>query len=92
MPNNAIDPETAETLDALDHVGKARLDDLAYRVAASAALGDTQALKKNVARLLEASPGFSVPEFMQSQPYAEEPYRQQLSGFLAAGFSAESEE
>ena len=67
-----------EALDALEQVGKPRLDDLAYRIAAAAALEDSDAVAINVTRLLKEFPDFSVEEFMQSQPYESDDYRQAL--------------
>jgi len=78
-----------EALDALEHVGKARLDDLAYRVAAAAALGDRDAVALNVAQLLDQFPDFDSAAFAISQPYEYEAYRQALLELLAAGFRGE---
>jgi len=79
-----------EALDSLEHVGKARLDDLAYRVAASVALEDTDAVRINVAQLLDRFPDFKPTSFMKSQPYDKETYRQELLDFLTVGFGRES--
>jgi TolB-like protein/Tfp pilus assembly protein PilF len=73
-----------ETLDVLEHVGKARLDDLAYRVAASAALGDSAAVALNVAKLKDEYPDFTPANFMKSQPYENEAYRRELLELLNA--------
>jgi len=80
-----------ETLDAIEHVGKARLDDLAYRVAASAALEDTDTVRVNVALLLGEFPDFTPTSFMHTQPYEKETCRQELLKFLTVGFSDESD-
>jgi len=79
-----------DALDALEHVGKARLDDLAYRVAASAALGNTAAVKRNVAKFLDQFPDFDPRAFADSLPYDQEAYRQALLEPLLAGFRGES--
>lgn len=79
-----------EALDALEHVGKARLDDLAYRVAASAALEDTDAVVLNVAQLLDEFPDFAPTRFVKSQPYEQEAYGQALLELLTSSFSSVS--
>jgi adenylate cyclase len=79
-----------EALDSLEQVGKERLDDLAYRVAASVALEDTDAVRVNVAQLLDRFPDFEPTSFIKSQPYDKETYRQELLDFLTAGFGRES--
>jgi adenylate cyclase len=73
-----------EALDALEHVGKARLDDLAYRVAACAALED-DAVQLNAGRLLDEYPDFVPANFMKCQPYDKEAYRQELLESLIKG-------
>ena len=79
-----------DALDALEHVGKARLDDLAYRVAASAALGNTDAVNRNVAKFLDQYPDFDPTAFADSLPYDQEAYRQALLEPLIAGFRSDS--
>jgi hypothetical protein len=74
----------------LEHVGKSRIDDLAYRVAASAALEDTDAVVLHVTQLLEEFPDFTPTRFVKSQPYEDEAYRQALLESLTAGFRGES--
>jgi adenylate cyclase len=81
-----------EALDALDNVGKARLDDLAYRVAASAALGDTDTVAINVAQLLDEFPDFDLTKFMKAQPYEQGAYREELLKLLTAGFRGKTAE
>ncbi len=76
-----------DALDALEHVGKARLDDLAYRIAASAALGDFDVAARHVAELLEQFPDFDPAGFANSLPYEHEAYRQALLEPLTAGFN-----
>jgi adenylate cyclase len=75
-----------DALEALENVGKARMDDLAYRVAASAALGDSDALTRNVAALLDQFPDFDPVAFADSLPYQQEAHRQALLESLAASF------
>jgi adenylate cyclase len=79
-----------EAREALEHVGKSRIDDLAYRVAASAALEDTDAVVLHVTQLLEEFPDFTPTRFVKSQPYEDEAYRQALLESLTAGFRGES--
>jgi TolB-like protein len=74
-----------EVLEALELVGKARLDDLAYQVAASAALEDTDAVRLNVAQLVDEFPDFTPANFMKSQPYNHAAYRQALFEALESG-------
>ena len=78
-----------DALEVLENVGKARMDDLAYRVAASAALGDSDALTRNVAALLDQFPDFDPVAFADSLPYQQEAHRQALLEPLAASFTAE---
>jgi len=80
-----------DALDALEHVGKARLDDLAYRVAVSAALEDADAVVLHVTQLLDKFPDFTPTSFVKSQPYEDEAYRQALLELLIAGFRGVSD-
>ncbi len=79
-----------DALDAFEHVGKARLDDLAYRVAATARLGDSNAVVRRVAELREQFPDFDPTGFANSLPYQREDYRQALVEPLTASFRGES--
>jgi TolB-like protein len=74
-----------EALEALELVRKARMDDLAYRVAASAALEDADAVRLNVAELADEYPDFTPAKFSESQPYNHESYRQALFEALTLG-------
>jgi adenylate cyclase len=65
-----------ETLGALEHIGRLRMDDHAYRVAASARLGDARALERSVAELREAFPDFDPVTFVESLPYEHDSDRQ----------------
>ena len=76
--------------EALEHVGKARMDDLAYRVAASVALDDKDAVAVNVAQLLDEIPDFTPTRFIESQPYVQESDRQALLELLTASFRGAS--
>ncbi len=67
-------------------MGKARLDDLAYRVAASAALGDADTIAIHVARLLDEFPNFDLTKFVEAQPYEQGAYREKLFELITAGF------
>jgi TolB-like protein len=58
-----------EALGALEHIGRLRMDDHVYRVAASARLGDARALERNVAELRKAFPDFDPVTFAESLPY-----------------------
>jgi len=80
-----------DALDALEHVGKARLDDFAYRVAASAALGDAAAVTRSVEALLDEFPDFDPATFADSLPYEQKAERQALLEPLIAGIRAESD-
>ncbi len=76
-----------EALDALDHVATTRLDDLAFRVAASAAIGDPDALARSVTELRAQHPDFDVERFAKSMPYGQDADRQALLEPLAASLS-----
>ncbi len=66
----------AETLSALEHIGRLRMDDHAYRVAASARLGDVGALERAAVELREAYAGFDPARFTASLPYEHDSDRQ----------------
>jgi adenylate cyclase len=75
-----------EALGALEHVARPRMDDLAYRVAASARCGDALALQRHLAALREANPALEPTAFTTSLPYEREQDRQTvLDTLLAAG-------
>lgn len=80
-----------DALDVLEHIEKARLDDLAYRVAASAALGNSDAVAHNVAELLEQIPDFDPAGFANSLPYEQDSYRQALLEPLAVAFGQKTD-
>jgi TolB-like protein/Tfp pilus assembly protein PilF len=67
-----------DTLDALKHVGKARIDDLSYRIAASVEINDNAAADRAVAQLRAQFPDFDAAAFVTSMPYEREDYRNAL--------------
>jgi TolB-like protein len=77
----------AEALEALAKVGKARKDDLAYRVAAHMHLGDTQRAQEAVAELRERFVGFDAEAFVAKLQYAQEADRDRIGKPLLAAFS-----
>jgi TolB-like protein/Tfp pilus assembly protein PilF len=78
-----------EALGAFEHLPRPRKDDLAYRVAASARIGDALALQRNLAALREAIPAFEPSAFATSLPYEQERDRQTvLDALLAAGLGS----
>jgi adenylate cyclase len=76
----------AEALDALEHIGRLRMDDHGYRVAASALLGDQQLLGQNLLELQTAFPEFEPDAFVASLPYDRENDRKELRDALLSGF------
>jgi len=79
-----------DAVDAFEHVGKARLDDLAYRVAATVPLGNADAVARSVAELRDQSPDFDPEGFANSLPYQREDYRQALLEPLTESFRGEN--
>ncbi len=78
-----------EALDALEHINRLRVDDLAYRVASLARAGADVASASAVATLLREHPDFDAAAFAQSQPYEKDVDRQTLRDALAlAGLRA----
>jgi adenylate cyclase len=80
-----------DALDALENVSKPRMDDLAYRVAASSALGDADAAARNAAELLDQFPDFDAAAFTDSLPYEQASDRQALLEPLTAGLPDDEE-
>jgi len=68
----------AEVLDALERVGKARIDDLAYRVVAAVGLADTENLRKRVDELRSSFPDFDAASFVGGQSYRRQADRDAL--------------
>ena len=75
-----------ETVSALEHIGRLRMDDHAYRVAASARLGDSRALARAVGELREAYAGFDPVRFAASLPYEHDRDRQAVLDALKAAY------
>ncbi|UCF67425.1 MAG: tetratricopeptide repeat protein, partial [Acidobacteriota bacterium] len=73
-----------EAIGAFEHVPRPRQDDLAYRVAASARIGDAPALQRSVAALQEAIPEFDAAAFVASLPYERECDIESVRDALAA--------
>ena len=67
-----------DALDAFEHVGKARRDDLAYWVAATAILRDSDAVVRVTEQLRDQFPDFDAEAFVKSLPYQREDYRRAL--------------
>ena len=75
----------SEALDALDKIGRPRMDDHAYRVAAAARLGDAPASDRRITELRGAHPDFEPVSFVESLPYERDADRQALLGALETG-------
>jgi TolB-like protein/Tfp pilus assembly protein PilF len=74
-----------DALEALEHLGRPRRDDLVYRIAAAARLGDEEGVERSVAALQKLSTAFEPVAFVQSLPYEHESDRQAiLEAFEAA--------
>jgi TolB-like protein/Tfp pilus assembly protein PilF len=71
---------------AFDKVGKARKDDLAYRLAASVLLGDRKAVGRTAKELRERFPDFDPVKFVGHLPYERQQDREALLEPLTAGF------
>ncbi|UCH48544.1 MAG: hypothetical protein JSU95_01625 [Betaproteobacteria bacterium] len=67
-----------EALEALDHIGRLRADDHAYRVASLARLGDVDTCNMAVADLLKQNPDFNVESFAELLPYDQADDRKTL--------------
>jgi len=75
-----------EMLDALDHIGRLRMDDHGYRVAATVGLGDQALLKKYYDELRAAFPTFQPGDFADSLPYDKASDREQVREPLCKAF------
>jgi len=75
-----------EAIGALEHIGRLREDDHAYRVAASARLGDIPALENSLQALLSSVPAFDPMDFCQSLPYQHESDRKVVLDALTIAF------
>jgi adenylate cyclase len=76
----------AETLDALEHIGRLRMDDHGYRLAASYLLGDPVLLKKHFMELSTTFPEFEPNEFADSLPYGSDSDRESVRTPLRQAF------
>jgi len=78
----------AEALDVLEQIGRPRQDDLLYAIAASAEIGDEQAIRRNIDALRIAYPEVDAGAFVTSLPYMRAADRDKLRGALVkAGVS-----
>jgi adenylate cyclase len=73
----------SDALEVLEQIGRPRLDDFAYIVAASVSAADKDAAKRNVDALRVAFPDFDADAFVESQPYERAADRSFLRGALA---------
>jgi TolB-like protein len=78
----------AEALEALEHIGRLRMDDHGYRVAAAFSLGERPLLKKCYRELREAFPDLEPDTFAESLPYAQESDRAQVREALYGAFDS----
>lgn len=68
----------SEALDALENISQLRIDDHTYRVAATARVGETTALKRVCAELLNAYPDFEKVTYVESLSYELDRDRQDI--------------
>jgi TolB-like protein len=73
-----------ETLTALERIGRLRMDDHVYRVAASARLGDARVLERSIAEMREAFPDLDAIRFAESLPYEHAKDRQAIVDAIGA--------
>jgi TolB-like protein/Tfp pilus assembly protein PilF len=73
-----------EALSALAHIARPRKDELAYRVACAARLGDPQVIERHVSELREAIPNFDSKRFVQGLVYRHESDRSEVLDALEA--------
>ncbi len=73
----------SDALEVLEQIGRPRLDDFAYIVAASVRAADKDAAKRNIDALRVAFPDFDADAFVESQPYERAADRSFLRGALA---------
>lgn len=76
-----------DALAAFDKVGKARKDDLAYRLAASVRSKDPDAVEQTARELRKRFPDFDPIKFAGSLPYQRQQDREALLEPLSSGFS-----
>ena len=74
-----------EALDVLDQIGRPRMDDLAFSVAASVRTGDPARIERSVEALRLAFPDFDAVAFVDGLPYENAKDRELVLGALLAG-------
>jgi hypothetical protein len=80
-----------EALSVFDKIGRPRIDDLAYSVAASVGIGEPSNIQRTVDALIVAFPGFDAASFVDGLPYERAQDRDLVRGALeAAGLKAEN--
>jgi adenylate cyclase len=73
-----------EALRVLDQIGRPRIDDLAYSVAASAQIGDPASVERRIEALRIAFPDFEPKSFVEALPYERREDRELVLGALIA--------
>ena len=80
-----------EALSVFDKIGRPRIDDLAYSVAASIGIGEPSNIERTVNALVIAFPGFDAESFVDGLPYERAKDRDLvLCALAAAGLKAEN--
>jgi adenylate cyclase len=80
-----------EALSVFDKIGRPRIDDLAYSVAASIGIGEPSNIERTVNALVIAFPGFDAASFVDGLPYERAQDRDLvLCALEAAGLKAEN--
>lgn len=73
-----------DTLAALDNISKARVDDLAYRIAAAHQLGKTETVSQAISDIRSSFPDFRPDKFVASLAYTDDGYRSDVEVPLMA--------
>jgi adenylate cyclase len=73
-----------EALCVLDQIGRPRIDDLAYSVAASAQIGEPASVERRIEALRIAFPDFEPKSFVEALPYERSEDRELVLGALIA--------
>ncbi len=73
-----------EALGVLDRIGRPRIDDLAYGVAASALIGEPASVEGRIEALRIAFPDFEPKSFVEALPYERTEDRELVQGALIA--------
>ena len=68
----------------LDQIGRPRIDDLAYGVAASAQMGEPASVERRIEALRIAFPDFEPKSFVEALPYERTEDRELVLGALIA--------